>query len=71
MFHVYSERSQQYEIIAKDLASGTTQVARATQSPPRNLYFQEGQNYSITFQSIGGKHLDDLPYRVRITTICY
>ena len=62
--HLNLERQQNYEIIAKDLASGSTQSARSTQPEPRNLYFQEGKNYSLTFQSIGGQHLDDLPYRV-------
>ena len=33
-------------------------------APPRNLYFNEGKNYSLIFNSIGGQHVDDLPYRV-------
>ncbi|XP_067929104.1 uncharacterized protein [Watersipora subatra] len=57
------QRNQHYEIIARDLETGSTQYARSTQPEPRNLYFQEGKNYSITFHSIGGQHLDDLPYR--------
>lgn len=64
MFVLNLERRQNYEIIAKDLVTGSTQYARSTQREPRNLFFQDGKNYSLTFQSIGGQHLDDLPYRV-------
>ena len=62
--YVSVEANQYYEIIARDLESGNVQVASSMNAPPRNLYFNEGKNYSLIFNSIGGQHVDDLPYRV-------
>lgn len=62
LIHV-TETSQEYEIAAKDKESGGIQYAKSSQPEPRNLYFQEGHVYSLTFMSIGGNYLDDLPYK--------
>jgi len=57
---------QVYEIIATDLETGSVQKAKSIDAAPRNLYFTEDKDYSITFHSIGGNHLNDLPYRVNL-----
>ena len=47
--YVSVEGNQYYEIIARDLESGNVQVASSMNAPPRNLYFNEGKNYSLIF----------------------
>lgn len=66
-YYMYADRNQYYEIIASDLETGSVQTASSMEAPRKNLYFQEGKNYSLTFHSIGGQHVSELPYRVRNT----